>query len=173
LPVGTRIRVVLKDEDFPNSEPAGMKWDATDSVSLDPPKDTTFMQDQLFVKNRRFSHKVDMSKDPTMYPFKSPSYVLEFYYNPRSAPPHIQDKFSWNGEGMTDKNFLHTDIRPGQKVVYWKVPLTRDQLLRRGAYAMDGGTVPVVKTPGYKDSTKTYEKDNTIIEIPSLRAGAK
>ena len=173
LPVGTRIRVVLKDLDFPNAEPAGMKWDSQDAVSLDPPKDTTFMQDQLFVKNQRFSHKVDMSKDPTMYPFKGDKYLLEFYYDPRSAPPHIQDKFSWNGEGMTDKNFLNTQVRTGQKVIYWSTVLTKDQLLRKGKYAEDGGIVPVVKTPNYKDSEKTYEKDDTIINIPSLRSPGK
>jgi len=173
LPVGTRIRVVLKDTNFPNAEPAGMKWDSSDSVNLDPPKDSTFMQDQLFVKNRRFSHKVDMSKDPTMYPFKSDNYILEFYYNPRSAPPHIQDKFSWNGEGMTDKNFLNTQVRPGQRVIYWSIPLTKDMILRAHAYRMEGGIVPVLKTPNYKDSQITYEKENTIIKIPSLRAGGK
>lgn len=54
-----------------------------------------------------------MSKDPTMYPFsrKSQEYLIEFYYNPRSAPPHIQDKFGFLGEGMTDKNFLNTEVR--------------------------------------------------------------
>ena len=59
------------------------------------------MQDQLFVRNQRSERKVDMSRDPTMYPFTSPDYTVEFYYNPRSAPPHILDKFGWNGDGMT------------------------------------------------------------------------
>jgi hypothetical protein len=58
-----------------------------------------------------------------MYPFsrKSKEYIIEFYYNPRSGAAHIQDKFGWNGEGMTDSNFLSTDLRksrtwvPGEK----------------------------------------------------------
>jgi tetratricopeptide (TPR) repeat protein len=167
LPVGTRIRVVLKDHNFPHDEAAGMKWDFSNDVNLDPPKDETFMQDQLFVKNRRFNHTVDMSKDPTMYPFKSETYDLEFYYNPRSGPPHIQDKFGWNGEGMTDKNFMNTSIRPdGQRCVYWKTTLTKDQILRHGEWA---DKVPVVKTSNYKETEKSYEKDDTIIQIPSLR----
>jgi hypothetical protein len=168
LPVGTRIRIVLKDVDYPHGVPAGMVWDFSKDVNLDPPRDKTFMQDQLFVKNRRFDHKIDMSKDPTMYPFTAQDYEVEFYYNPRSAPPHIQDKFSWNGEGMTDKNFLNMDVRPGQRVVYYKMHLTRDQILRRGEWQ---DKVPVVKSPNFVDSTRTYDKQDTIIDIPSLRSG--
>lgn len=168
LPVGTRIRVVLKDANYPNAEPAGMKWDSSTSVNLDPPKDVTFMQDQLFVKNRRFNRKVDMSKDPTMYPFTAQDYVLEFFYDPRSAPPHIQDKFSWNGEGMTDKNFVNTTIRPGHKVIYTTLHLTRDQILRHGEWL---DKVPVVETPNYKETGTTKSDEDVIIKVPSLRQG--
>ena len=168
LPVGTRIRVVLKDENYPNSEPAGMKWDQSDSVNLDPPKDITFMQDQLFVKNRRFNRKVDMSKDPTMYPFTAKDYVLEFFYDPRSAPPHIQDKFSWNGEGMTDKNFMDTTDWPKQRVMYTTLHLSRDQILRRGEWL---DKVPVVETSNYKESGTTKSDEDVIIKVPSLRHG--
>jgi hypothetical protein len=165
LPVGTRIRVVMKDADFPNAEPGGMKWDQSDSVNLDPPKNETFMQDQLYVKNRRFNRKVDMSKDPTMYPCTSQKYLLEFYYNPRSAPPHIQDKFSWNGEGMTDKNFMNTNVRPGTRVMYTTLELTRDQILRRGEWQ---DKVPVVKTSNYQETGATKQDQDVILSVPSL-----
>ncbi|CAN5577281.1 hypothetical protein BH11ARM2_BH11ARM2_17470 [soil metagenome] len=169
LPVGTRVRVVLKDSDYPKAEPAGMQWDQSDDVNLDPPKDKTFMQDQLFVKNQRFNRKVDMSKDPTMYPFASDKYLLEFYYNPRSSPPHIQDKFSWNGEGMTDKHFINTDIRPGQRVIYTTLNLTKDQILRRGEWQ---DKVPVVKTMNFIDrKTKNSGSDEVLLDIPALRGG--
>jgi hypothetical protein len=131
LPVGTRIRTILRDADYPGARPAGMEWDSQTEVALDPPKDLTFMQDALFVKNRRFNRKADLSKDPTQYPFISDKYVIEFYYNPRSAAHHIQDKFSWNGEGMTDQHFLNTEIRPGARVIFARLELTRDQILRR------------------------------------------
>ncbi len=166
LPVGTRIRVVLKDQDFKNAEPAGMKWDFSDNVNLDPPKNETFMQDQLYVKNRRFNRKVDMSKDPTMYPFTGQDYVMEFFYNPRSAPPHIQDKFSWNGEGMTDKNFLNTNVRPGQRVMYTTLKLTRDMILRRGEWQ---DRVPVIKTTNYQETGTTKQDEDVILNVPSLR----
>lgn len=167
LPVGTRVRVVLKDANFPNDAPAGMKWEQGDSVNLDPARDQTFMQEQLFVKNRRFDKTVDLSKDPTMYPFNSDKYVLEFYYNPRSAPPHIQDKFSWSGEGMTDSNFLNTQVRPGQRVVFARLELTKDQILRKGEWQ---DRVPVVKTTNYVDAGKRAQ-DDVILDLPSLRSG--
>ena len=170
-PVGSRIRIVLRDADFPNAKGAEMDWDASNSVSLDPDKKQTWMQDGLFVKNRRFNRKLDMSRDPTMYPFTSDKYLVEFYYNPRSAPPHIQDKFSWDGSGMTDKNFLNTQVRPGQRVVYTRLELSRDQLLRRGEWA---DRIPVAKTKNYVDKKGSYEGDtDTIIDIPSLRGTAK
>jgi hypothetical protein len=166
LPVGTRVRVILRDSDFPNAAPGGMVWDHSDDVLLDPPKGVTFMQDQLFVRNRRFNRKIDMSKDRTMYPFTKDTYTIEFYYNPRSAPPHIQDKFSWNGEGMTDKNFLNTEIRPGQRVMFTTLELTRDQILRRGTWQ---DRTPVVRTANYVEVGSGSAADDVILDIPSLR----
>lgn len=169
LPVGTRIRVVLRDADYPGASGAQLNWDGQDAVSLDPPRDLTFMQDQLFVKNRRFNKKVDMSKDPTMYPFTKDKYILEFFYDPRSAPPHIQDKFGWNGEGMTDKNFLDYKVRPGQKVIYTTLTLTRDQILKYGEWI---DKTPVVKTKNYVETASSDAGNNDVIlKIPSLRSG--
>jgi hypothetical protein len=168
LPVGTRIRVVLKDKDYPHGRPAAMDWDFSDDVNLDPPRERTFMQDQLFVRNQRFSRKVDMSRDPTMYPFTSDEYELEFYYNARNAPAHIQDKFGWNGEGMTDKNFLNTDIRTGQRVVYKRFVLTKDQILRRGEWQ---DVTPVVKTDNFREIRRTRGgADDVLLPIPSIRS---
>jgi hypothetical protein len=170
LPVGTRIRCVLRDADYPDAVPAGMKWDQEDGVNLDPPRDRTFMQEQLFVKNQRFDKKVDMSRDPTMYPFVPKDYVIEFYYNPRSAPAHMQDKFGWNGEGMTDVTASHVnnEVRAGQKVIYAKLTLTRDQILMRGEWA---DKAPIVKTVNFADTDKSYNKTDVPTDIPSLRTG--
>lgn len=192
LPVGTRIRVVLRDANNPNFQLASMDWDGQNEVVLDPERNVTFMQDQAFVKNRRFNKKIDMSKDPTMYPFSrtSDEYLIEFYYNPRSAALHIQDKFGWNGEGMTDKNFLRTDVRkgyewrPGEKkgryteewklverpesqsrVIYTALKLTRDQILLRGEWT---DRRPIVQTENFDPSLFT-NTDEEIIAVPSIR----
>jgi hypothetical protein len=153
------------------------------------------MQDQLFVRNRRFNRKVDMSKDPTMYPFLAKKYLIEFYYNPRSAPPHIQDKFGYSGEGFTDANFLNNEARqsvklvpskwdedkkniiewrqepiPGlkQPVMYTSIEVTQDQMRRKGEWI---DKTPVVKTKNYVEPVKGRDKDDVIM-VPTLRAGA-
>lgn len=168
LPVGTRVRIVLRDADYPGGTPAGMTWDMSDEVKLDPPKNITFMQDQLFVRNRRFDRIIDMSKDVTMYPFSAKKYLVEFYYNPRSAPPHIQDKFGYTGIGFTDSNFLTTEARPGERVMYTSLELSQDQILQRGEW-IDRSAV--VATRNFDAGRRKLDKDN-IINIPNLRAGA-
>lgn len=167
LPIGTRIRVVLRDANFPNASPSFVDWDTKTEVDLDPPRDLTFMQDQLYVKNRRFNKIIDMSKDSTMYPFTADKYVLEFYYNPRSAAIHMQDAFGFNGEGIYDKYAL-SSLRKGEKIIFLSFPVTRDQLLRTGEWDRDTGKIPVIKSQSYLDTTQTTE-DKDVILIPSLR----
>jgi tetratricopeptide (TPR) repeat protein len=169
LPVGTRVRFVLRDKDYPKAGAATMQWDqSSDNVNLDPPRENVFLQDQLYIKNRRFIKRIDMSKDPTMYPIrKDKNYVLEFYYNPRMSPPHIQDKFGYNGEGFTDSNFLSTTVRPGQRVLYTSLEFSGEQILRRGKWSTE---VPTQATKNYKP-VKTV-KDDDVIALPSLRGTA-
>lgn len=200
LPVGTRIRMVLRDANRPEFKLAEMDWDSRNEVQLDPDREVTFMQEQLFVKNRRINKRIDLSKDPTMYPFsrKSKEYLVEFYYNPRSGAPHIQDKFGWNGEGMTDANFLRTDVRknlqwvpattkkvgtkeytdtwrleelptPPARLMYTTLTLTRDQILRRGDWATGSGKTPVVSTKNF-DATAFATTQEEIIDVPTIRS---
>ncbi|MER3465992.1 MAG: hypothetical protein C4340_02045, partial [Armatimonadota bacterium] len=41
----------------------------------------------------------------------------------------------WDGEGMTDSRYLDTERRPGTRILYAEIEMTRDQLLMRGDYA--------------------------------------
>lgn len=165
-PVGTRIRFILRDADYPDAVPGGMVWDNKDSVDLDPPRGLTFLQDALFVRNQVFSRQIKMDRDPTMYPFLGDEYIMEFYYNPRSAPPHIQDKFGFDGEGMTDKLFLNEDIRKGQRVIFAQLKISRDELLRLGDFSM-GGKTPVVQTSNFVSVDSRSTDD--VIKVPGLR----
>lgn len=166
-PIGSRIRVVLRDKNFPNAIPAGADWGAVQEVRLDPVTGQTFMQDSLFVRNQSFNTTLRMDRDPTMYPFAEKEYVIEFYYNPRSAPPHIQDKFGFNGEGLTDKNYLSMDARKGQRVLYCSFELTQDMLLRRGKWATE---TPIVLTPGFRDVNAPFDPE--IISAMGIEEGA-
>ena len=167
LPVGTRVRFILRDSDYPNAVPGGMVWDSGDDVDFKIKKGETFLQDALFVRNQRFSRRIDMSRDVTMYPLVKDKYVLEFYYNPRSAPAHIQDKFGYNGEGMTDSNFLNEQIRPGQRVVFATLELTKDMILKLGEYR--AGRKPAVVTTKNYDPSKYFSDASEVIQVPGLR----
>ena len=45
-------KLIVDGKEIDITEPAGLKWDFSNDVNLDPPRDRTFMQDQLFVRNR-------------------------------------------------------------------------------------------------------------------------
>lgn len=167
LPVGNRIRLVVRDESFPTAGAARFDWDAGTTVDFEPLKAYTYLQDQLFVKNQQFSKRIDMGRDPTIYPLTTDKYLVEFYYNPRSAAAHMQDKFGYNGEGITDANYLSTDARPGQRVIYAKLELTKDQLERRGQWQNE---VPVVQTKGFQ--AQGVVKADDVIVVPNFRSGA-
>jgi hypothetical protein len=168
IPIGTRIRFILRDEDYVGAEPAGMQWDKGEKVDFSVNPRETFLQDQLYVRSQRFSKKIDMSRDVTMYPLTTDNYVIEFYYNPRSAPAHIQDKFGFNGEGMTDGNYLNTEIRPGQRVIFCRLEIPKEMLLMQGQYRR-GRTPAVVTTPNY-DPRRVSGEGGEIIQVPGLRS---
>lgn len=192
LPVGTRIRCVIRDANNPAARYAQLDWDAKNTVDLEPDKSLTYAQELLFVRDRRFKKRIDLSRDRTMYPFSDATkeYLIEFYYNPRSGAPHIQDKFGYNGEGFTDKNFRNVEARksfkyvsgpkgpdghstPGefvpvnedQPVMYASLKISRDQILRRGEWA---DKTPVLRTANF-DPKKISTIDRDVIDVPSLR----
>ncbi len=167
IPLGTRIRFIFRDADYKDAVPGGMVWDKGDDVTFEVDPNETFLQDQLFVRSQRFSRKVDMSRDVTMYPLRKDKYVIEFYYNPRSAPPHIQDKFGFNGEGMTDKNYLSTDAREGQRVIFCRLEIPKEMVLMTGEYRR-GRSPAIVKTPNY-DPRSALGVGGEAIQVPGLR----
>lgn len=76
-------------------------------------EDATILVDALSERKTKFERELDMSKDPRMYPFKSQFYKIVLSFNPRSTSPHIQDRFGYSGEGLTDKRkeFVYEDNR--------------------------------------------------------------
>jgi hypothetical protein len=108
-----RVDVVLRDEGYKSSilptdeKEAGEVW-RQKVFSFDVP-DVTIMQEQIAIIKGRFKRKIDMSKDPMMYSFKAPRYVVTVRFNPLYAPPQTQDRIGWRGEGLTDKRYLRLD----------------------------------------------------------------
>lgn len=150
---GGRIRVVVRDADY------DLVWEpAPEGLDFDIDRDDTFMQDSLYTQNMLFDRKIDMSRNPTMYPLKQERYKVLFFFSPRSAPHHIQDKVGWDGEGMTDERYINTEVRPGVRVLFAEFELTRDMMLRRGEYVDSA----VVMSPGYREP-ETSDVEGVII----------
>jgi hypothetical protein len=94
-----------------------------------------------------------------MYPFKAKEYDIEFLWSPRWAPPHVQDKLGWNGEGMTDKRFLDASPArspgiPGGRKVFFRLRITRDQILRLGEWR---DKVPKIESAGFVEVPEVLE----------------
>jgi hypothetical protein len=70
---------------------------------------------------------------------------------------------------MTDKNAsnMSTDARPGMRVLYVSLPITKEQLLLRGEWT---DKVPVAKTANYVETEKNYMDTPEKIDIPGLPA---
>lgn len=105
---GARVEVRIMDWDYKERE-------------IDPKENTfqvddtqTILQDSISVRKSKFEREMDMSKDTKMYNFSKPYYRIVLSYNPRSTSPHLQDRFGWSGEGLTDsnRNHVYIDRRP-------------------------------------------------------------
>jgi hypothetical protein len=104
---GPRIDVRITDWDY-KERPVNP---AENTFKVDD--DATILVDAISVRKAKFERELDMSKDPRMYSFKSPYYKIVLSFNPRSTSPHIQDRFGYSGEGLTDrrKEFVYVDNR--------------------------------------------------------------
>jgi len=112
---GARVEIRLQD--------AGYKMTELTSFSLNSlhlKASTTIMQDAASVRDGKYSKKLDMSKDPSIYSFAAPEYEMIVWFNPSNpndSPPQVQDRIGWLGQGMTDKNYLDTTgVVPGDTV---------------------------------------------------------
>ena len=122
---GARVTIRLHDE---NWRPPHLK-----AFTFDIDQSVTLMQDQHSVRQGRWGRKIDMSKDPKMYSFKSERYFLVFEFDPRGTSPFIQDRFGWSGEGMTDRKYLYVekDKDPPNRILRKVYLITRGQVFRR------------------------------------------
>ncbi len=114
-----RISGRFNSADGPRVDVRITDWDYKERV-INPQENTfkvdenaTILMDALSVRKAKFDRELDMSKDPRMYSFKSDFYKIVLSFNPRNTSPHIQDRFGYSGEGITDKRkeFVYTDNR--------------------------------------------------------------
>jgi len=80
----------------------------------------------------KFKREIDMTKDPTMYPFIASDYIATMEFDPRSAPDMVQDRLGWMGQGLTDKKYLQVDPKTGLRKIHWEAKLTKEQISGQG-----------------------------------------
>ena len=101
---GGRIDVKLTDWDY--VETAADK--VQEKFSVDPTQ--TILMDSISIRKNHFEREMNMSQDPKMYNFSQPYYRIALTFNPRTTSPHIQDRFGYSGEGMTDADLSHITL---------------------------------------------------------------
>jgi hypothetical protein len=115
-----------RPENLAGMSVADLKGDATKLAEME--KQGYFVALQDYYKLGQFRREIDMSKDPRMYSFHKDRYDLIFSFNPRNAPEFVQDRYGWNGEGLTDKRFLQVGEN-GLRTLRAPFTLTRDDIL--------------------------------------------
>lgn len=122
---GARVTIRLHDENWRPPQLKAFTFDIDQSVTL--------MQDQHSVRQGTWGRKIDMSKDPKMYSFRSDRYFLVFEFDCRGTSPFIQDRFGWSGEGMTDRKYLYVEAEkdPPNRILRKVYLISRDQVFRR------------------------------------------
>ena len=144
---GCRINIRLEDADY--EMPSSVTFDLKTATNL--PHDVTVMQDSISVRDDgTYTKVIDLHSDyagtsgaNAMYAFKAKKYRVTLWFDPadpNSAPPSVQDRIGWIGEGMTDKNLDTSGNVPGSagyhdaglrqiiKVFY----VTKDDLMDHG-----------------------------------------
>jgi len=98
----SRVRVRFEDKGYSERIKRGFDF-KMDNCSLE--------WDDLPVNKNHFKRVMDLDRDPAemerspreIYPMKSDEYELSVTYNPRLQAAFIQDRYGWNGEGLTAK----------------------------------------------------------------------
>lgn len=129
---GARIGVRITDWDYQEKPIVGV------INRFDVDQSQTILVESIAVKKDKFERELDMSQDPKMYSFSEPTYRIILYYDPRSTAPHLQDRFGWSGEGLTDSNPNH--IRLDQREQLLGTKLVEGQGGQGPQW--DGATVP-------------------------------
>jgi tetratricopeptide (TPR) repeat protein len=106
---GARVDVRITDWTY-KERPINPAPTDTTIQTFDVEQSQTILMDSISVRKNHFEREMDMSKDPKMYSFTGDYYKIVLGYNPRVTSPHLEDRFGWSGEGMTDSNAQHIYI---------------------------------------------------------------
>jgi len=118
----SRVLLTIRDKN-------NQQWDGKDiDTRL---ANQTLEWDSVQVRGGKFKHEIKLNVDPAdmgrapeeIYPLKSDEYELSVQFNPRLQAVFIQDRYGWNGEGLTDKHYLKVDPSRAAVVEGKTIPL--------------------------------------------------
>lgn len=121
---GCRVRVVLADDGYDYRDlktPKDLNWDVD--------KTQTIVWDDALCREGKFRMKLNLSKDPEIYPLAKDKYKLIVWFDPGDTSEDMQDRIGWRGEGITDKRYLNTTIRPGFRLVRKEFILKKSDIM--------------------------------------------
>ncbi|HTE21316.1 MAG TPA: hypothetical protein VK689_23370 [Armatimonadota bacterium] len=95
-----KLHVRFRDKDYESRIQKGFDFKMNEC---------TLEWDNATVNNGKFKTLIDLGRDPAdmgrepeqIYPLKADQYEMTVTYNPRVQPAFIQDRYGWNGEGLT------------------------------------------------------------------------
>jgi hypothetical protein len=137
----SRVDVVFRDKDFGQRIKQGFDF------KMD---ECTLEFDRAPVNKGQFKHVFDLDRDPAdmdrqpseVYPLKADHYELVVAFNPRQQAAFIQDRYGWNGEGITGSKaqLVVDDSLAGTlngkkyplRTIRQIIPLTRDDVTGKG-----------------------------------------
>jgi hypothetical protein len=136
-----RVHVRFRDKDYETRIKNGFDFKMNEC---------TLEWDNSQVKDGKFKTLIDLNRDPadmerdpaTIYPLKADQFELSVTYNPRVQSAFIQDRYGWNGEGLTSSPEALRVNQQDQGVVLGKrFPLrtvTKSIILKREDVVGDG-----------------------------------
>ncbi len=144
----SRVHVQIQDKDYNTIRRRGFDYKMANG---------TLEWDNVSVRQGRFTHQLKLNKDPAemdrnpeeIYPLKSQQYVISVSYDPRTQAAFIQDRYGWNGEGLTAKGDMlkvdpeHAGILGGKRFplrsVEKSITISRDDIMGSGTKTLYKG----------------------------------
>lgn len=121
---GGRVRVIFADYDYDY-------WNLPESATFnwEVDKKQTVLWDDTAIRDGAIQLRIDMSKDPSIYPLQAEKYRLVVWYNPQEAPDFVQDRIGWRGEGLTDQHYLDTKTNPGYRMILKEFTISKRDIM--------------------------------------------
>lgn len=134
----SRVDILFRDKDYAERAKRGFDFKMNEC---------TLESERVSVNKGQFKYLLNLDRDPAemdrapteVYPLKSRQYEVVVAFNPRLQAAFIQDRYGWNGEGLTGPKgqLVEDNTRAGKlngksyplRLIQRTFPLTRDDVV--------------------------------------------